>query len=150
MFPVGSHQDFLGPPSGDSHEGGPQRKQAGAPGLRAKRRGRLLTRQQKTLANIPDHCPDQLKLPLYLWTRAAVAVLSFKQLGLRVSVGTAGRRRARWGVHGTEARVASLRAGFPGPHRGGLATGLGPSTDDRFNDQRSKISIGPHYFAARL
>jgi transposase len=85
------------------HTWAAQRKQSGAQGLRAKRRGRppggrLVAWQQKMLAKlITDHCPDQLKLPFYLWTREAVAELIFKKFGVRVSVWTAGRLLARWG-----------------------------------------------------
>jgi transposase len=80
-----------------------QRKQSGAQALRAKRRGRppggrLNARQEKTLARlIRDHCPDQLKLPFYLWTREAVVELIARRFGVRLSVWTAGRLLARWG-----------------------------------------------------
>jgi len=80
-----------------------QHQQSGKEALRAKRRGRppggrLNRRQEKTLARlIRDHCPDQLKLPFYLWTREAVAELIVRRFGVRLSVWTAGRRLARWG-----------------------------------------------------
>ncbi len=46
---------------------------------------------------IVDHCPDQLKLPFYLWTREAVVHLLAKRCKVKVSVWTAGRLLARWG-----------------------------------------------------
>lgn len=80
------------------------RKQAsGAEGLRARRRGRpaggrLKVGQERKLCGlITDHCPDQLKLPFYLWTREAVVHLIARQCGVKVSVWTAGRWLARWG-----------------------------------------------------
>jgi len=58
------------------------RKQAaGVSGLHAQRRGRpvggrLKPKQERTICRlITDHCPDQLKLPFYLWTREAVVHL---------------------------------------------------------------------------
>jgi len=76
---------------------------AGRQGLRARRRGRpaggrLQPRQEKAICRlITDHCPDQLKLPFYLWTREAVVHLIERRFGVRLSVWTAGRLLARWG-----------------------------------------------------
>ena len=42
--------------------------------------------------------PDQLKLPFYLWTRAAVASLIAQECGLTVSLTTAGRYLRAWGM----------------------------------------------------
>lgn len=78
-------------------------KGAGAEGLRARRRGRptggrLSDKQERRLCGLmTDHCPDQLKLPFYLWTREAVVHLIARQCGVKVSVWTAGRWLARWG-----------------------------------------------------
>jgi len=80
-----------------------RRKESGAQGLQAKRRGRpvggrLTARQEKTIVRlITDHCPDQLKLPFYLWTREAVGQLMAQRFGVRLSVWTVGRLLARWG-----------------------------------------------------
>ncbi len=80
-----------------------QRKQSGARALRAKRRGRpvggrLAAGQEKVIARlISDHCPDQLKLPFYLWTREAVGALIAQRFGVRLSVWTVGRLLARLG-----------------------------------------------------
>lgn len=76
---------------------------AGRPGLRARRRGRpvggrLKCKQARTICRlITDHCPDQLKLPFYLWTREAVAHLIAQRCGVVLSVWTVGRLLARWG-----------------------------------------------------
>lgn len=76
---------------------------AGTEGLRARRRGRrpgggLQAKQERTVRRlITDHCPDQLKLPFYLWTREAVVHLIARQCRVKVSVWTAGRWLARWG-----------------------------------------------------
>jgi transposase len=80
-----------------------QRKQSGTQALRARRRGRpaggrLTARQEKTIARLlTDHCPDQLKLPFYLWTREAVGALIAQRFGVRLSVWTVGRLLARLG-----------------------------------------------------
>ena len=80
-----------------------RRKKSGPQALRAKQRGRppggqLTARQEKTIARlIADHCPDQLKLPFYLWTREAVAALIAQRFGVRLSVWTVGRLLARLG-----------------------------------------------------
>ena len=76
---------------------------AGIGGLRARRRGRppggrLSPKEERKICRlITDHCPDQLKLPFYLWTREAVAHLIAQRCGVRLSVWTAGRMLARWG-----------------------------------------------------
>ena len=78
-------------------------QRSGTEGLRARRRGRpagarLRAKQETKLCRlITDHCPDQLKLPFYLWTREAVVHLIARQCGVSVSVWTAGRWLARWG-----------------------------------------------------
>lgn len=71
--------------------------------LRAKKRGRppgtQLRPHQAALATrlITDRCPDQVKLPFALWTRAAVQQLLAERFGLEVSVWTVGRYLKRWG-----------------------------------------------------
>lgn len=78
-------------------------KAAGARALKARRRGRpkggqLTAPQARKLCRwITDRCPDQLKLPFYLWTREAVVHLMARQFGVALSVWTAGRYLARWG-----------------------------------------------------
>src|SRR5208283_4377788 len=80
-----------------------RRQEAGTRGLRARRRGRPLggrlspKQERKICCLITDHCPDQLKLPFYLWTREAVVHLIVQRFGVRLSVWTVGRMLARWG-----------------------------------------------------
>jgi transposase len=72
--------------------------------LRSKPRGRpkgtrLAPHEAATTVRlITDRCPDQLKLPFALWTRAAVQQLLAARFGLDVSVWTVGRYLARWGL----------------------------------------------------
>jgi len=78
-------------------------REDGAKALKAKRQGRpkggsLLPWQSAQIAKaVIGHCPDQLKLPFYLWTREAVAQLIERRFGIRLSVWTVGRYLARWG-----------------------------------------------------
>lgn len=77
-------------------------------GLRAltlKRRGRRPgqgrlsgKRAERIRSLIVGKLPDQLKLPFYLWTRAAVARLIEREYGLRVSLTTVGRYLKAWGL----------------------------------------------------
>ena len=79
-----------------------------AGGLRAlkqKRRGRragegrLQPAQSARIRQlIIDSLPDQLKLPFYLWTRAAVVSLIEREYGISVSLSTVGRYLAGWGM----------------------------------------------------
>ncbi len=79
-----------------------------AGGLRAltlKRRGRRVgggclsgKRAERIRALIVGRMPDQLKLPFYLWTRAAVAALIRREYGLEVSLVTIGRYLKAWGM----------------------------------------------------
>jgi hypothetical protein len=58
----------------------------------------LLPWQQAQIAKaIRDKNPDQLQLPGFLWTRALVAELIQRRLGVRVSVKTVGRYLRAWG-----------------------------------------------------
>lgn len=59
--------------------------------LNAKRAGRI-----RSL--IVGKLPDQLKLPFYLWTRAAVASLMAREYGIAVSLVTVGRYLRAWGL----------------------------------------------------
>jgi transposase len=76
----------------------------GARALKAQRRGRprgtgrLLPWQAAQIARaVVDRCPNQLKLPFWLWTREAVGDLIARRFGVRVSVWTVGRMLGRWG-----------------------------------------------------
>jgi transposase len=75
----------------------------GQRGLKAKPKGRPRRNTLKpwqaaqTVKAIEDHCPDQLKLPYYLWTREAVQGYIERRFGIRRSVWTIGRWLAEWG-----------------------------------------------------
>lgn len=80
-----------------------QHKRSGIQVLRSQKRGRptggrLTARQETTIAKlITNSCPDQLKLPFYLWTRKTVGTLIAQRFGVRLSVWTVGRLLARRG-----------------------------------------------------
>ena len=81
-------------------------KVGGLRALKPKRRGRRLgqggrlcaTQAQHIRSVIVGKMPDQLKLPFYLWTRAAVACLITRTYGLTVSLTTVGRYLRAWGM----------------------------------------------------
>lgn len=61
--------------------------------------GRLQPAQSGRIRQlIIDSLPDQLKLPFYLWTRAAVVSLIEREYGISVSLTTVGRYLAGWGM----------------------------------------------------
>ena len=73
--------------------------------LTLKRRGRRLgsghlteKKSAKIRQQIIDHMPDQLKLGFYLWTRAAVARLIEREVGVVLAVTTVGRYLKAWGM----------------------------------------------------
>jgi hypothetical protein len=75
---------------GQYHQGGEaaldQRPQGRPPAPK------LTGEQQKAIVGlIEGHCPDQLGLPAFLWTRETVATLIKKRFGLALSVWTVGR-----------------------------------------------------------
>jgi transposase len=60
--------------------------------------GKLLPWQAAQIAKaVIDHHPEQLKLPFYLWTREAVALLMKRRFGIKLSFWTVGRYLKRWG-----------------------------------------------------
>lgn len=66
---------------------------------RPKGGGRLNARQALRIRRlVVGKTPDQLKLPFYLWTRAAVVELIEQQYGVRVSLTTVGRYLQAWGL----------------------------------------------------
>jgi len=71
--------------------------------LKSKKRGRKAGTRLKgheascVVRTITDRCPDQLKMPFALWTRAAVQELLSDRFGMSVSVWTVGRYLKRWG-----------------------------------------------------
>lgn len=78
-------------------------RQKGTQALKARKRGRpaggrLTVKQERWIADaIRDRCPDQLKLPFYLWTREAVVQLIQRRTNVSLSVWTVGRYLFRWG-----------------------------------------------------
>lgn len=80
-------------------------REGGLRALKLKRRGRrpgagrLNAKQARRIRQmIIDTMPDQLKLPFYLWTRAAVASLIAREFGIEVSLVTVGRHLKSWGM----------------------------------------------------
>jgi transposase len=80
-------------------------KSGGLRALKLKRRGRRAGQgrldpvQGKRIRQlIIDSLPDQLKLPFYLWTRAAVVSLIEREYGIEVSLTSVGRYLRRWGM----------------------------------------------------
>ena len=78
---------------------------AGDAALKAKQRGRRPGEQKRLSASqeeaiqrlIRDRCPDQLKLPFALWTRAAVRALIATRFGIALAITTIGDYLRRWG-----------------------------------------------------
>lgn len=81
-------------------------REGGLRALTLKRRGRRrgqggrlsVTQAQHIRRLIVGKLPDQLKLPFYLWTRAAVASLIAREYGIEVSLVTVGRYLRAWGL----------------------------------------------------
>jgi transposase len=81
-------------------------KVGGLRALKPKRRGRRLgqggrlrvAQAQRIRSLIVGKMPDQLKLPFYLWTRAAGASLIAREYGIAVSLVTVGRYLWAWGL----------------------------------------------------
>ena len=80
-------------------------KVGGLRALKSRRRGRRAgegrldaTQSARIRALIVGKMPDQLKLPFYLWTRAAVASLIEREYGEAVSLTTVGRYLKAWGM----------------------------------------------------
>jgi transposase len=73
--------------------------------LRLQRRGRRpgggclsAPRAERIRTLIVGKLPDQLQLPFYLWTRAAVASLLAREYGITVALVTGGRYLRAWGL----------------------------------------------------
>ena len=68
-------------------------------GRRSGTGGRLTPRQAARIRRLViGKMPDQLKLPFYLWTRAAVAQLIAREYRIGVSLSTVGRYLKAWGL----------------------------------------------------
>ena len=79
--------------------------EGGTRALRARKRGPkkgaglLAPHQAATIVRqITSRCPEQLCLPFVLWTREAVCDLARRRYGVSMSVWTAGRYLASWGL----------------------------------------------------
>lgn len=81
-------------------------REAGAQALAAKRRGRRTGEAGKLSAKqcermrtlVVGKMPDQLKLPFYLWTRAAVRELIRRECAVSLSLTAVGGYLKRWGL----------------------------------------------------
>ena len=80
-------------------------KAGGLRALKPKRRGRpsgagrLNSKQAARIRSLViGKMPDQLKLPFYLWTRAAVVQLIKREYGIQVSLTSVGRYLKAWGM----------------------------------------------------
>jgi transposase len=75
----------------------------GFEGLQSKKKGRHKGgalkpwQSAQVVRTIQGRCPDQLRLPFYLWTREAVAELIERRFGIRRSVWQIGRYLSDWG-----------------------------------------------------
>ena len=68
-------------------------------GRRAGEAGKLSPRQaQRSRGLIVGKMPEQLKLPFYLWTRAAVQLLIKREYAVRLSLSAVGGYLKRWGL----------------------------------------------------
>ncbi len=80
--------------------------QSGAGALAPKRRGRRVGEAGKLSAKqcermrslVVGRMPEQLKLPFYLWTRAAVRELIRRECAVKLSLGAVGGYLKRWGL----------------------------------------------------
>jgi transposase len=80
-------------------------RQAGEQALNARKKGPakgtgccLTAAQAATVRKlIVDKCPEQLKLPFYLWTREAVQELIWRKCSVRVAIRTVGNYLRDWG-----------------------------------------------------
>lgn len=79
-----------------AEEGGPEalkKQKRGNPS-----EGKLTGTQAAIICNIiRDNCPEQVKLPFYLWTREAVQRLVLERFGVELAVRTVGTYLERWG-----------------------------------------------------
>jgi len=67
--------------------------------------------------------PQQMQLPFYLWTRAAVAGLIAREYGIEVLLVTAGRHHKARGPESAKAAAARIRKERCGWVEGGLSGG---------------------------
>jgi len=96
---VGARRNTVGRWIRDWQAGGARALRPAKPG-RPTGSGRRLSpeREARTSRAIADRCPDQMKLPFAVWTRAAVRDYIARAHGIELPVRTAGRYLQRWGV----------------------------------------------------
>ncbi len=76
---------------------------SGDEGLKIHKRGRPRGTQMKPwqsaqiVMTIKNHCPDDLSMPFFLWTRESVGLLIEKKFNIKLSKWTVGRYLAKWG-----------------------------------------------------
>ena len=71
--------------------------------------GKLKSWQAAQIAKtVIDHHPEQLKLPFYLWTREAVALLIKRRFSIQLSVWTVGRLSQTLGFYPAKTSSAGL------------------------------------------
>ena len=95
---VGAHRNTVGRWIRDWQAGGVKVLKPAKPG-RPKGSGRRLSPEQeaRTSRAIVDRCPDQMKLPFALWTRAAVRDYIAQAHGMALPIRTVGWYLQRWG-----------------------------------------------------
>ncbi|MGI5869421.1 MAG: IS630 family transposase [Kiritimatiellia bacterium] len=95
---VGAHRNVVGRWIRLWESGGEKALKPAKPG-RPKGSGRRLTpEQEKSIAKaLVDKCPDQLKMPFALWTRAAVQEYIQRKHGVALPLRSVGRCLRRWG-----------------------------------------------------
>lgn len=95
---VGAHRNTVGRWIRDWQAGGAKALKPAKPG-RPKGSGRRLSSEQESQTSraIVDRCPDQLKLPFALWTRAAVRDYIAQAHGVELPIRTVGWYLQRWG-----------------------------------------------------
>ena len=101
-------------------------REGGLRALTLKRRGRRpgegrlsTTRAVRIRSMIVGKMPDQLKLPFYLWTRAAVASLIAREYRIAVSLRHRGALPPGLGLECRRSRCGAPTRGTMWPSRGG-------------------------------
>lgn len=95
---VGAHRNTVGLWIRDWKSGGARALKPSPPGRPTGSGRRLSSDQEKAIARaIVDHCPDQMKMPFALWTRAAVRDYILEAYGIALPIRTVGWYLKRWG-----------------------------------------------------
>ena len=95
---VGAHRNTVGEWIRDWKACGAKALKPSAPGRPTGSGRRLSSDQEKAVSRaIIDRCPDQMKMPFALWTRAAVQGYIRQSLGISLPIRTVGWYLKRWG-----------------------------------------------------